>query len=117
MQTPMKNAHATNHLSPSFPHLHSVIQALVLDHPCTAYRPSIYAKSGNPSNIPLTISSSSAFLLCAELVALVSGCLGGGVAGRGGVRVKGRDGVVVVEVVDWGAGTAVGLSKMDHGSL
>ena len=49
------------------------------------------------------ISSSSAFRRCAELVALVNGCFGGGVAARGGGREK-------------GAADRAGASKIDHGS-
>jgi hypothetical protein len=82
----------------------------------------IYPKSGNPSTIALMISSSSAFLLCAELVALVRGCFGGVAMGRGGVRVN-ADGVDVVEVerverVEYalGIGAGAGSSKMDQGS-
>lgn len=70
------------------------------------YHLSIYLKSGKPRTISLITSSSSIFRLCAELVAPVSGCLGGGVTGRGGGRANGSD----------GAGAGPGVSKKDHGS-
>jgi hypothetical protein len=56
--------------------------------PEVVYHLSIYPKSGNPPKISAIIPSSSAFRLCAEFVAPVSGCGDGGATLRGGERAK-----------------------------